>query len=59
MLAKTKLKTDQFYWITLATDVEWGGKRRSAIHKYRVSGEIAKLVYSSCQTITPALISNA
>lgn len=59
MIAKTKISNTQYYWITLAIDAEWGGKKRSAMHPYRVTGKIAKLVYDSCKTITPTLIDNA
>ena len=59
MLAKTKITDSKVYWITLSQDAEWGGKPRSAMHRYRVTGEIAKAVYDSCKTITPALIPNA
>jgi hypothetical protein len=59
MLTKTKISDSKFYWITLSQDAEWGGKPRSAMHRYRVTGAIAKAVYDSCKTITPALISDA
>jgi len=55
MIAKTKLNTNKFYWVVLSQPAEWGGKRRSPMHQYRLKGNIVKAIYDSCKTITPTI----